>query len=68
MKPATKPTLADRIKDVHREIDDLIARRIEEVAASAPGIPKASLELMLFTGKVGDCRCDKHKLLERSES
>jgi hypothetical protein len=66
MKPAVKPTLADRIASVHAEIERLIAARIEEVAASAPGIPKANLEMMMFARADG-CHCEKFKILKRSE-
>jgi hypothetical protein len=67
MKPAaTNPTLKERIAAVHAEIDDLIAARIDEVAASAPGIPKANLEMMMFARADG-CHCEKFKIL-KSES
>jgi len=64
MKPAAK--LSDRVAAVHAEIDNLIAKRVDEVARSAPGVPKPTIEQMLTARAHGQfCRCVAVKLLEK---
>jgi hypothetical protein len=69
MKAALKielPTLAERIEMIHEEIDDLIAQRVDELAAMSPGVPRGSIEKIVTARASGFCRCMIPKLLSES--
>ena len=55
-QPAAAPSLLARIDELHREIEDFIERKIDEiVTAEGPGVPRDSLRLSLTHGS--QCRC-----------
>lgn len=46
--PAPMPTLEDRIEAIHAEIEAMIEARVDEAAASAPGVPKDAIRRLII--------------------
>ena len=40
----TMPSLEERIKALHEEIDAVVAKYVDERAAQVPGVPRGSVE------------------------
>jgi hypothetical protein len=50
--------LSERIEEVQAEIDELINRRVDELGASAVGVPRDWIKQSLFARNGGLCRCE----------
>ncbi len=61
-QPAAAPSLLARIDELHREIEDFVERKIDEIAAAeGPGVPRGSLRLSLTRGM--QCRCAAYRAI-----
>ena len=59
MKPASAPTLEQRIRQVRADIDALIDARAQAVARDSPGVPIGVIRNML-TARAPACRCAQY--------
>ena len=50
--------LSDRIEEIQAEIDELIDGRVDELGASAAGVPRDWIRQSLFARNGGLCRCE----------
>jgi hypothetical protein len=50
--------LSDRIEEIQAEIDELINGRVDELGASAVGVPRDWIKHSLFARNGGLCRCE----------
>src|SRR5215471_16880389 len=50
--------LSDRIEEIQAEIDELINGRVDELGASAVGVPRDWIKQSLFARNGGLCRCE----------
>jgi hypothetical protein len=50
--------LSERIKEIRAEIDELINGRVDELGASAAGVPRDWIRQSLFARNGGLCRCE----------
>jgi hypothetical protein len=50
--------LSDRIKEIRAEIDELINGCVDELGASAAGVPRDWIRQSLFARNGGLCRCE----------
>jgi putative N-acetylmannosamine-6-phosphate epimerase len=67
MKPElTIPSLEERIKALHEEIDALIERQVDISAANVTAIPRETLRRCLV-GRAGGCRCEEYRLIRKKE-
>ena len=57
------PGLAERIAELHREIDALVERFVED--ARTPGVP-ASVIRQCLLGKARGCKCAEAKLIAQT--
>ncbi len=59
MKPASAPTLEQRIKQVRADINALIDARAQAVARESPGVPIGVIRNML-TARAPACPCAQY--------
>jgi len=59
MKPASAPTLEQRIKQVRADINALIDARAQAVAEESPGVPIGVIRNML-TARAPACPCAQY--------
>jgi hypothetical protein len=50
--------LSERIEEIQAEIDELINGRVDELGASAAGVPRDWIRQALFARNGGLCRCE----------
>ena len=50
--------LSERIEEIQAEIDELINGRVDELGASAVGVPRDWIKQSLFARNGGLCRCE----------
>jgi hypothetical protein len=55
--------LEERIKDLHQEIDALVAKHVDAAAAAVPGVPRGSVENSMLS-RAGGCRCEEYKIIQ----
>lgn len=61
------PTLAERIAELHKEIDEVIARHVE--ATMVPGVPRSIIEQLLWAKVAGGkCRCAAVRQIQENGS
>jgi hypothetical protein len=61
---ATQPTLEERIKALHTELEAVIAAYVDERAAVCPGVPRASVENSILA-RAGGCMCEEFRLVRQ---
>jgi hypothetical protein len=59
MKPASAPTLEQRIRQVRADIDALVDARAQTVAQDSPGVPIGVIRNML-TARAPACPCTQY--------
>ena len=59
MKPASAPTLEQRIRQIRADIDALIDARAQAVARESPGVPIGVIRNML-TARAPACPCAQY--------
>jgi hypothetical protein len=59
--------LSDRIEEIQAEIDELIDGRVDELGASAAGVPRDWIRQSLFARNGGLCRCKLATMILRKE-
>jgi hypothetical protein len=67
IKAATTPSLEERIRTLHEEIDAVVAKHVDAAAAAVPGVPRASVENSML-GRAGGCRCEEYRLIRKRET
>ena len=60
---AEKPSLEQRISDLHAEIEAKIEQYLEMIKPRCPGIPIGVLRQTNFA-RAGGCACEEYKLLK----
>ena len=58
-----EPTLEERIKKLHEEIDAVVAKYVDERAAAVVGVPRGSVESSILA-RAGGCRCEEYRLVQ----
>jgi hypothetical protein len=58
-----EPTLEERIKKLHEEIDAVVAKYIDGRAAQVPGVHRGSVESSILA-RAGGCRCEEYRLVQ----
>ena len=66
MKAAAMPSLEERIKALHEEIDAVIEKHVDISAANVTAIPRETLRRCLV-GRAGGCWCEEYKLIRKKE-
>ena len=61
---ATQPTLEERIRILHQELDSVIAKYVDSRAAVCPGVPRASVEASVLS-RAGGCACAEYRLVHK---
>ena len=64
MKPLRTPTLEDRIKDIRKEIDAIVATRVDAIAKQSPGVPAGVIRNLVIARAPG-CSCAQYLELSR---
>jgi hypothetical protein len=59
-----EPTIEERIKKLHEEIDAVVAKYVDERAAQVPGVHRGSVESSILA-RANDCRCAEFRLVEK---
>ena len=59
--------LSERIEEIQAEIDELIDGRVDELGASAAGVPRDWIRQSLFARNGGLCRCKLATMILRKE-
>jgi len=59
--------LSERIEEIQAEIDELINGRVDELGASAAGVPRDWIRQSLFARNGGLCRCKLATMILRKE-
>jgi hypothetical protein len=59
----TTPSLEERIKALHEEIDAVVAKYIDQRAALVPGVPRGNVEAIALA-RAGGCRCEEYRLVK----
>jgi hypothetical protein len=62
MAKPKKLTLEQRIEALHEEIDSVIAKHFDKIAASCPGVPRGVIEQTVI-GRAHGCRCEAFKII-----
>jgi len=57
----------ERIEEIQAEIDELIDGRVDELGASAAGVPRDWIRQSLFARNGGLCRCKLGTMILRKE-
>jgi hypothetical protein len=60
----TMPSLEERIKALHEEIDAIVAKHVDAAAAAVPGVPRGSVESSMLA-RAGGCRCEEFRLVRK---
>jgi hypothetical protein len=60
----TMPSLEERIKALHEELDVVIAKYVDERAAQVPGVHRGSVESSILA-RAGGCRCEEFRLVRQ---
>ena len=60
----TMPSLEERIKALHEEIDAVVAAYADERAAAVIGVPRGSVEASMLA-RAGGCRCEEYRLVRK---
>jgi hypothetical protein len=55
-------TLEERIKDLHSDIDTVVAKHVDAAAAAVPGVPRGSVENSML-GRAHGCRCEEYRIV-----
>jgi porphobilinogen deaminase len=58
-----EPTLEERIKKLHEEIDAVVAAYVDSRAAQVPGVPRGNVEAIILA-RAGGCRCEEYRLVQ----
>jgi hypothetical protein len=66
MKAAAMPSLEERIKALHEEIDAVIERHVDISAANVTAIPRETLRQCLVA-RAGGCSCEEYRLIRKKE-
>jgi hypothetical protein len=66
-KPPKKPTLEERIAKLHEEIDAIVAKHVDAIAAVSPGVPRGWCEHIAI-GRAGGCKCDAFKIVNNGKN
>jgi hypothetical protein len=67
MKPELAiPSLEERIKALHEEIEAVIEKHVDISAASVTAIPRETLRRCLVA-RAGGCRCEEYRLIRKKE-
>jgi hypothetical protein len=64
MNAAAMPSLEERIKTLHEEIDGVVAKHVDAAAAAVPGVPRGSVEASMLA-RAGGCRCEESRLIRK---
>jgi len=74
MKSATKkrppvefPSLELRIRELHAEIEELVERRVSEIAAQNPGVHRLGIRQRLLA-RTNDCLCRGARLITEGKT
>jgi hypothetical protein len=59
-----KMSLEDQIKKLHEDLEAVIAKYVNEVAARCPGVPRASVENSILA-RAGGCACREFRLVRK---
>ena len=59
--------LSERIEEIQAEIAKLINERVDELGASAAGVPRDWIRQSLFARNGGLCRCELATMILRKE-
>ena len=59
--------LSERIEEIQAEIDKLINERVDELGASAAGVPRDWIRQSLFARNGGLCRCELATMILRKD-
>jgi len=59
--------LSERIEEIQAEIDELINGRVDELGASAAGVPRDWIRQSLFARNGGLCRCELATMILRKD-
>ena len=59
----TMPSLEERIKKLHEEIDAIVVKYVDERAAQVPGVHRGSVESSILA-RAGGCRCEEYRLVQ----
>jgi hypothetical protein len=57
-----EPTLEERIKKLHEEIDAVVANYVDFRAAQVPGLPRSSVESAVLSR--ANCRCEEYRVVQ----
>jgi hypothetical protein len=68
--PIPEPSIEDRIRQLHAEIDALVAAHVDKIVARAPGVPRGMLEHIALARAPGggDCRCGVYRFLNKDKN
>jgi hypothetical protein len=64
MEASTEQTLEARIKDLHQELEAVIAAYVDERAAVCPGVPRGVVEATILA-RAGGCTCREFRLVRK---
>jgi hypothetical protein len=59
-----QPTIEERIKALHEEIDAVVAKYVDERAAAVPGVHRGSVESSILV-RANGCRCAEIRLVRK---
>ena len=64
-KTVAKPTIEERISILHEEIDALVEKHVDKIAAAAPGVPRGVVEQLALARAPGGsgCKCCAYRHL-----
>jgi hypothetical protein len=58
-----EPTLEERIKKLHEEIDRVVAVYVDSRAAQVPGVPRGNVEAIILA-RANGCVCEEYRLVQ----
>jgi hypothetical protein len=58
------PTLEERLASLQGEIDAVIAKLVDERAATCPGVPRGIVENIMI-GRASGCKCEAYKIVSK---
>ena len=61
---APLPTLEERLASLQGEIDAVIAKLVDERAATCPGVPRGIVENIMI-GRASGCKCEAYKIVSK---
>jgi hypothetical protein len=56
-------TIEERIKDLHADIDTVVAAYVDERTTQTPGVPRGSVENSML-GRAHGCRCEELRIVQ----